>query len=165
MVAVPDAVKAVLILRCWSRCEICGESTGLDPHHRRGRGMGGVHGDAEVISLELSNFLAICRPCHDRIDAEPEFARARGWLIPRALPLDAVRVPAWIWTAQGRGWWWVGPPGIPDGFEWLDVLAPAGKAYLLDLDLAWADTVGMNAFVDPHAQFTELPPPRGGAVR
>lgn len=147
MVAVPDAVKAVLVLRCSGRCEICGEATGLDPHHRRSRGMGGVHGEAEEVSLELSNFLAICRLCHDRIDAEPEFARRRGWLIPRALPVEAVEVPAWIWTAQGRAWWWVGPPHIPDGFVWVDALAPVGRRYLEDLDLDWQGTVGTYALL------------------
>lgn len=147
MVAVPDKVKAVGILRCMGRCEICAESTGLDPHHRRGRGMGGVHGEAEEISLELSNFLFICRRCHDRIDAEPEFARSRGWLIPRALPLSADVVPAYIHTPQGRGWWWVGLPQIPDGFVWLDALAPIGKNYLIDLDLDWAGTAGANSLL------------------
>lgn len=161
MVAVPDAIKTVLILRCWARCEICGESTGLDPHHRRGRGMGGVHGEAEEISLELSNFLAICRLCHDRIDAEPEFARSRGWLIPRALPIEAVYVPAFIWTAQGRGWWFVCPPTIPDGFEWVDSLTPRGQEYLEDLDLDWRGTAGTNALVIAAAEGT-VDAPRGG---
>jgi hypothetical protein len=147
MVAVPDAVKAVLILRCMARCEACGEATGLDPHHRRGRGMGGVSGEAEQVSLELSNFLALCRRCHDRADAEPEFARSRGWVVPRALPVEAVHVPAFIWTTQGRGWWWVGPPGIEDGFQWFDALTLEGKAYLEDLDLDWAGTAGANALV------------------
>lgn len=145
MVAVSDLIKTTLILRCWGRCEICTEGTGLDPHHRRSRGMGGVHGDAEeIISHDLSNYLAICRPCHDRIDAEPEFAISRGWLIPRALPIEPVQVPAWIWTAQGRAWWFVCPPPIPDGFEWLDGLSPRGKEYLEALGLDWAGTVGAD---------------------
>lgn len=163
MVAVPDAVKSVLILRCWSRCEICGEATGLDPHHRRSRGMGGVSGEAEEVSLELSNFLAICRICHDRIDAEPTFAQSRGWLIPRAMPVEPVYVPAFIWTAQGRGWWFVCPPTIPDGFEWVDPLEPRAQQHLESLGLDWRGTAGLNALVDPLAEFTELPPPRGGA--
>lgn len=124
--------------------------------------MGGVHGEAEEISLELSNFLAICRSCHDRIDAESEFARKRGWLIPRALPVEAVYVPAYIWTAQGRGWWFVGPPYATDGFSWLDPLTPKGKQYLEDLDLDWAGTAGLNAFMDPYAEAIQAPP-RGGS--
>jgi len=161
VVAVPDYVKDQLILRCWSRCECCGEATGLDPHHRQGRGMGGVFGEAEQVSLELSNFLAICRRCHDRADAEPEFARSRGWVVPRALPVESVLVPAFIWTAQGRGWWWIGPPHIPDGFVWFDALTPAGQDYLDDLDLDWRGTAGMNALVIATAEGT-VEAPRGG---
>jgi hypothetical protein len=107
--------------------------------------MGGVHGGAEETSDSLANFLAICRICHDRVDADPEFSRARGWLIPRALPVEAEDVPAYIWTAQGRGWWFVCPPVAPDGFVWLDALSGQGKQYLLDLDMAWAETAGSNS--------------------
>lgn len=162
MVAVPDLIKQVLILRCWSRCEVCGDSAGLDPHHRRSRGMGGVHGEAEeVISHELSNYLAICRLCHDRIDAEPTFAISRGWLIPRAMPVEPVQVPAWIWTAQGRGWWFVCPPTIPDGFEWLDPLVPSTQEYLEALGLDWRATLGANALVVAEVE-AQPKAPRGG---
>jgi len=145
VVAVPDRIKSHLIVRCMGRCEVCGEATGLDPHHRRSRGMGGVHGEAQETSDSFANFLAVCRSCHDRIDADAEFARARGWLIPRALPVEAEDVPAWIWTPQGRGWWFVCPLVAPDGFVWLDALSDQGKQYLMDLDLAWAETAGSNS--------------------
>lgn len=161
MVAVPAYIKDHLFLRCWARCEICGESTGLDPHHRRSRGMGGVHGEAQEISDSFANFLAVCRVCHDRIDADPERSISMGWLIPRAMPVEAELVPAYIWTAQGRGWWFVCPPTSPDGFQWVDALAPRGKEYLIDLGLDWAGTAGLNAFIDPNAEAVKVSP-RGG---
>lgn len=163
MVAVPDYIKDHLILRCWARCEICGLPSGLDPHHRRSRGMGGVHGEAQEVSDSYANFLAVCRVCHDRIDADPDYARSRGWLIPRAMPVDAEAVPAYIWTAQGRGWWFVCPPEAPDGFVWLDVLNPAAKRYLLALGLDWAGTAGLNAFLaEPTGESVPVLP-RGGS--
>jgi len=162
MVAVPDYIKTHLILRCWGRCEICGLPSGLDPHHRRSRGMGGVaEGAAREVSDSLANFLAICRVCHDRVDADPDYSKSRGWLIPRALPVEAEQVPAYIWTAQGSGWWFVCPPQAPDGFVWLDLLEPRGKQYLLDMELDWSGTAGLNAFIDPTAEAAPVMP-RGG---
>lgn len=57
------------------RCQVCIDSPACDIHHRRGRWKSRLY-DTEF-------FLAVCRPCHDRIHHNPEWAYEKGLLLPR----------------------------------------------------------------------------------
>lgn len=73
---VPPTVRALLLTRARTRCELCGQRIQpgqWDAHHRRQRSVGG--------NDELHNMLAVCRPCHDRIHADVGRARKAGWLV------------------------------------------------------------------------------------
>lgn len=77
--------------------------------------MGGVHGIAKTQSNDVRNLLALCRPEHDRVDADPAWAKAQGWLVPH--PTDPYGVPVKIRTVNGYGWWYL----LADGtFQWCD---------------------------------------------
>jgi len=77
--------------------------------------MGGVHGAAKTASNDARNLLALCRVCHDSVDAEPGLARSVGWLVPH--PIDPYEIPAKIRTVNGPGWWYLLADG---GFRWCD---------------------------------------------
>lgn len=53
-------------------CEVCG-SPAHDIHHKRGR-------DGDNL---FNDFLAVCRTCHDIIEANPDWARAKGYTLSR----------------------------------------------------------------------------------
>jgi len=65
--------KDYLILH--PRCEVCIDSPACDIHHRRGRWKSRLY--------DATYFLAVCRPCHDRIHHNPEWAYATGLLLHR----------------------------------------------------------------------------------
>lgn len=121
-----ERAKALLWARSYGRCEACGLATpARDPHHRQARGMGGVHGAAKVASNDVRNLLALCRICHDSVDAAPDLARAVGWLVVH--PIDPYAIPVKIKTVNGPGWWFLRADG---GFEWCDpdrAVAELGK--------------------------------------
>jgi hypothetical protein len=109
MVAVPDWIKMQLRDATQGRCNGCGEASGLDPHHRQPRGMGG---DPTGELDDIRNFLGLCRfPCHDMVDALPLDAQRLGWLVPRGY--DLWTIPARIYTPQGFGWWLLTAPDHP----------------------------------------------------
>jgi len=54
-------------------CEICGKIAN-DLHHKRGRG-------EHLCSVEY--FMAVCRPCHTRIEDDSAYAYGNGYKIPR----------------------------------------------------------------------------------
>lgn len=95
--------RQLVLARSWGRCECCGTAWSSDAHHRQPRGAGGVHGVEYVNANQVSNGLAVCRSCHDRIDADAPTARTNGWLV--AHPTPPATVPALIYTPQGYGWW------------------------------------------------------------
>lgn len=97
------AFRQGVLARAWNRCEVCGNAPATDAHHRQPRGMGGVHGTAHTLAHRVSNGVAVCRPCHDRIDADAGTARANGWLIPH--PHNSSQFPALLFTVNGYGWW------------------------------------------------------------
>lgn len=110
-----ERAKQLLWARTYGLCEGCGAACARDPHHRQPRGMGGVHGAAQARSNDVRNLLALCRVEHDRVDAEPAWAQARGWLVPH--PIDPYEVPVNIRTVNGSGWWYL----LADGsFRWCD---------------------------------------------
>lgn len=81
----PDPVtRGLVLIRCGGRCELPGcRRPPADIHHRRPRRMGG---DQRDDVNDLANLLAVCRPHHDWIHANPALAGPRGLL----LPADAV---------------------------------------------------------------------------
>lgn len=57
------------------RCQVCSNNPSSEIHHRRGRWKSRLY--------DTAFFLAICRPCHDRIHHNPEWAYATGLMLPR----------------------------------------------------------------------------------
>lgn len=57
------------------RCQVCVTQPACDIHHRRGRWKSRLY--------DATYFLAVCRPCHDRIHHNPEWAYEKGLLLPR----------------------------------------------------------------------------------
>ena len=56
-------------------CEVCGAATASTIHHRAGR--------LGRLLMEPRNMLAVCDPCHVHIHANPEWARAEGYMVSR----------------------------------------------------------------------------------
>ncbi len=52
-------------------CEVCHCAIYLDLHHLKGRGK---------FYLDPTTFLTVCRSCHEKIHANPSWARANGYL-------------------------------------------------------------------------------------
>lgn len=71
-------LRLVVYRRAGGRCERCGvwlTVAGMECHHRRLRSQGGR--DAVV------NLVALCPSCHHvEVHAQPERARAEGWIVP-----------------------------------------------------------------------------------
>jgi hypothetical protein len=51
-------------------CEICQRGRSVDVHHRRGR-----YGR---LLLDRTEWIALCRTCHDLVHSNPKWARAEG---------------------------------------------------------------------------------------
>lgn len=56
-------------------CEVCAKSKSTDIHHKKGRGK---------YYLDEDSWLAVCRPCHDRIHSNPIWARENNYIIDRS---------------------------------------------------------------------------------
>lgn len=74
---IPLSVRAALAERCQGLCERCGEWVGdaFDPHHRIKRSQGGTD--------TLDVLAALCRRCHDDVEAHPAQAVADGWTVQK----------------------------------------------------------------------------------
>lgn len=114
-----EAAAALALARSYGRCEGCGVSGRLDPHHRMTRGSGGVHGAAAEHSNDVRNILMLCRPCHDLTLSDAIGCIRIGWVIERRSGVDPYGVPAKIHTVNGRGWWYLTEDG---GYKWADEL-------------------------------------------
>lgn len=114
-----EVAKALASARCYGMCEGCGAFGGLDAHHRMTRGSGGVHGAASDISNDVRNLLMLCRPCHDRATVYLSACSEVGWVIERRAGVDPREVPAFIYTVNGKGWWYLTEDG---GYRWADEL-------------------------------------------
>lgn len=101
------AVRTLVLVRAHQLCEGCGRYTADDVHHRQPRGMGGVHGGAALHANSPANLLALCRPCHDRTEDEPDAMRRLGWLVQH--PYDAWSTPCRIKPIYGEAWWFLLP--------------------------------------------------------
>lgn len=78
-------------------CVACGAGGDLDVHHRQSRGMGGTSLPGRAYAPE--NLLAVCRECHDYIEAHPAWARTKGYRVDRAD--DPRTVPVIVLVAPG----------------------------------------------------------------
>lgn len=62
-------------------CEVCTKvkmdqrNKSTDIHHKKGRGK---------FYLDQDSWLAVCRPCHDRIHSNPIWARENNYIIDRS---------------------------------------------------------------------------------
>lgn len=119
MTASFEVAKALASARSYERCEGCGIPGHLDPHHRMTRGSGGVHGLAASIANDVRNILMLCRPCHDRTLSDAAPCIELGWVIERRSGVDPREVPAYIFTVNGKGWWFLTENG---GYRWADEL-------------------------------------------
>ena len=114
-----EIAKALASARSFGMCEGCGLPGHLDPHHRQTRGSGGVHGAAEKVSNDVRNLLMLYRPCHDRTLSDAPACIELGWVVERRSGVDAHGVPAFIYTVNGKGWWYLTEDG---GYQWADEL-------------------------------------------
>lgn len=105
--------------RSYGRCEGCGRGgVLLDPHHRRARGSGGVHGEAEESANNVVNLLMLCRGlCHEQTEQADTWQDCirMGWRVTQGT--DPAEVPALIYTVNGYGWWLLLGNG---GYQWID---------------------------------------------
>lgn len=60
------------LLSQFPACQVCGKRKSTDCHHKSKRGKN---------YLNVETFMAVCRSCHDRIHANPKWARENGLLI------------------------------------------------------------------------------------
>jgi len=116
-----EVAKALAQARSYGLCEGCGAFGGLDAHHRMTRGSGGVHGAASDVSNDVRNLLMLCRPCHDQTLTDVGAANciSLGRVIERRAGVDPREVPAYIYTVNGKGWWYLTEDG---GYRWADDL-------------------------------------------
>lgn len=114
-----EKAAALARARSWGHCEACGLTIRgrLDPHHRKARGSGGVHGAAAPVANDVRNLLAMCRVCHDQTEHGETWAEteALGWRVPSWR--DPFRTPALLYTVNGYGWWLLTEDG---GYRWVD---------------------------------------------
>lgn len=57
-------------LNAHPNCEVCGRPA-TDIHHKAGR--------IGKLLTDILNFLAVCRPCHTRIETNPKWAKEKGY--------------------------------------------------------------------------------------
>jgi len=83
-----DAVYAKRREQVWKRgngmCEYCTMTAMTDVHHLAGRVGPDPH--------RLDNLIGLCRPCHDRAHANPDWARQSGLMRSR-LAVDKASEP------------------------------------------------------------------------
>jgi len=74
-----DAIYPERRKQVWERsgglCEWCGAAEMTDVHHRAGRLGPDPH--------RLGNLAGLCRPCHERVHAEPRWAASVGLSVSR----------------------------------------------------------------------------------
>jgi len=63
-------------------CQRCGETHNLHRHHRRGKDSGGSGERAHTHCA--CNGVTLCFHCHGEVHANPEQARAEGWIVSQS---------------------------------------------------------------------------------
>lgn len=93
------AVRVASAGRCQLQVPNVCEGRAAGVHHRTKRSAGGRWHPANLVDACGSGTTG----CHGWTEAHPELAKLLGWwLVPGQ---DALDVPAWLWTPQGRAWW------------------------------------------------------------
>lgn len=90
-----DTEGARIVRERSASCEICDAAVGTEFSHRVGQGQGGL--------WTPSNGIRACRRCHSLIHHRPDYAMARGWMLPSWA--DPYTAPALLRTWFGE--WWV----------------------------------------------------------
>lgn len=160
---VPDDVKDLLKGRNHGWCEIgvkcAGQSLGVDPAHREGKGSGGT---GKEWSNQASNLLWACRSCHDEIDnGAPRDAERYGFKVrsgvarPWEIPVKHYE-HGWV-LLDDEGSHRPAPSGAYKGGLLIPVVACT----------AWDLMVQGGAFIDAMARHKHLQcpgwsPPREG---
>lgn len=91
---IPTKSRDVVRARDQRRCVRCG-GAGIDYHHRRRRGVVDSH------THEACNGITLCPVCHAWVHANPDVARAFGWIVtawesnPRVMPVSTF---LWGWV-------------------------------------------------------------------
>lgn len=67
--------QRIEFLKSRQNCEVCGTCGDLSVHHKAGR-----IGDNLT---DQSTFLAVCIPCHEKIETHPDWAKANGYSTSR----------------------------------------------------------------------------------
>lgn len=114
-----DKARRLVAARSHGACEGCGvRGQGMDPHHRKARGAGGVHGLAAAVANDVRNLLALCRRCHDTTEDGSTWreTQARGWRLTQWQEVHTT--PALLHTVNGHGWWLLTDDG---GYLWVDM--------------------------------------------
>lgn len=111
MSAIPTKSRKLVEERSGGRCERCGMN-GSDLHHRQRRRDGG-HG--------AGNLVRLCRTDHDWVHANPEPAKARGFIIdpwvadPTTVPIRTYS--EWVLFDNDGGQEFIQPPPSFDARE------------------------------------------------
>jgi hypothetical protein len=108
-------LRAALAERSGGVCEIqqdgC-QGRAVEPCHRAGTGMGGVHGEAVALSDRLSNTVHGCRSCGRWQHDHEAMAKAYGQILSRSA--DPLREPVLLRYGvvflDDEGGWEVAPP-------------------------------------------------------
>jgi hypothetical protein len=87
--AIPTKVRAAVRFREFNRCLVCSSGNATDIHHRMRRREGGH---------SLSVCILLCRTDHEKVHANPTWARERGLIVPTWRDASTVPVKGW------RGW-------------------------------------------------------------
>lgn len=104
---ITPAARACVTERGGGRCEVCAARPMTQVHHRRPRGKGGTW---LASSTSPANLLAVCDPCHLRIESERTWALEQGLLL---LPSDDAELrPVFLSHLYGRGWFLIDAEGF-----------------------------------------------------
>lgn len=76
-------------------CEVCGNATATNFHHRKGKGQGGAWAPSNGLHLCGSGSTG----CHGHVTTHPQVSREQGWSVPSYL--DPLRTPVWL---ARHGW-------------------------------------------------------------
>lgn len=93
------AVRIASAGRCQLQVPWCCEGRAAGVHHRQKRSAGGRWHPANLVDACGSGTTG----CHGYVEAHPAEAMRLGWWLEQRQ--DALEVPAWLWTPQGRAWW------------------------------------------------------------
>lgn len=116
-----EVAQDIVRARCWGRCEGCGAFGPVQVHHRRARGVGGVHRAEAERANDPRNLLALCPPCHAKTEDASTWRQCEelGWRVEHGIR-DPYEIPAYLHTVNGVGWWLLTAEG---GYRWQDLPA------------------------------------------